>query len=233
MHRLPMERQHKLKAQGLSFNTNGSYISPDNTYVYLGIPKNASSFISRLLYDNKWKLFINDSNHFITRNTYIPTTSVQECFIILRDPIDRWISGITQYLTSFNFKTMLNEEDIAIDLNINQETLNILCDIIDTDDHTLPQHYFFKDLYPHIEKRYFWINDNLKNNILSQYNLIDNDDNAIAINKHNMPDDSIIIRNLLKDKITSHINSDNMIIQRIKDYYVQDYKIIDSVDIIY
>jgi len=233
MHRLPMERQHKLKAQGLSFNTNGSYISPDNTYVYLGIPKNASSFISRLLYDNKWKLFINDSNHFITRNTYIPTTSVQECFIILRDPIDRWISGITQYLTSFNFKTMLNEEDIAIDLNINQETLNILCDIIDTDDHTLPQHYFFKDLYPHIEKRYFWINDNLKNNILSQYNLIDNDDNAIAINKHNMPDDSIIIKNLLKDKITSYINNNANIIQQIKDYYYKDYEIINSVDIIY
>jgi len=228
MHRLPMERQHKLKAQGLLFNTNGSYISPDNTYVYLGIPKNASSFISRLLYDNKWKLFINDSNHFITRNTYIPTTSVQECFIILRDPIDRWISGVTQYLTTFRFAASLNQ-----DIIISQQTLDFLCDIIDVDDHTLPQHYFFDNLYPNMPKTYFWVNKQLKDNILCKYNLDDNNKNAMPVNNNGTPDDSIIIRNLLKDKITSHINSNNMIIQQIKDYYVQDYKIIDSVDIIY
>ena len=230
---LPHERKQMLKKQGLLFNTNGSYISPDNTCVYLGIPKNASSFISRLLYDNKWKLFINDSNHFITRNTYIPTTSVQECFIILRDPIDRWISGITQYLTSFEFETTLNEQEIATDLNISQETLNILCDIIDVDDHTLPQYYFYKDLYPSVQKKYFWVNDNLKNNILSQYNLIDNNNNAISTNNQGMPDDSIIIKNLLKNKIISYVNNNSNIIKRIKDYYVQDYKIINSVDIIY
>jgi len=225
---LPHERKQMLKKQGLLFNTNGSYISPDNTCVYLGIPKNASSFISRLLYDNKWKLFINDSNHFITRNTYIPTTSVQECFIILRDPIDRWISGITQYLTSFRFETSLNQ-----DITISQQTLDILCEIIDVDDHTLPQHYFFDNLYPKVPKTYFWVNEQLKDNILCKYNLIDNNKNAMPVNNNGTPDDSIIIRNLLKDKITSHINSNNMIIQQIKDYYVQDYKIIDSVDIIY
>jgi len=149
---LTYERKQMLKKQGLLYNTNGSYINPDNTIVYISIPKNASSFVSTLLFDNKWNLFINDNNHIITNNTNIPTNNVQECFVILRDPFTRWISGITQYLASFEFETTLNEQEIATDLNISQETLNILCDIIDVDDHTLPQYYFYKDLYPSVQK---------------------------------------------------------------------------------
>ena len=223
---LPYERQQLLKKQGLLFNTNGSYISPDKKTIYCGIPKNASSFIGQLLHYNGWNLFINEEDTLITTNTDMPISDVDNCFVVLRDPFDRWVSGITQYIATFEFDTLLGKDNAITGMDIHPH-------IIDTDDHTLPQHYYFANLHPGVDKTYFWVNKNLKNNMLSFYNLTDNNKTALPTNNEGKPDDSIIIRNILKTKILRYLDHNPLFKQQIINYYKKDYDIIGSVDIIY
>jgi len=66
-------------------------LSPDHRRFLLNIPKNASSYLST------W------SNALAWSPTWcgdLPST-VEETCVILRDPVDRWISGIAQYLNSY------------------------------------------------------------------------------------------------------------------------------------
>jgi len=223
---LPYERQQLLKKQGLLFNTNGSYISPDKKTIYCGIPKNASSFIGQLLHYNGWNLFINEEDTLITTNTDMPISDVDNCFVVLRDPFDRWVSGITQYIATFEFDTLLGKDNAITGMDIHSH-------IIDTDDHTLPQHYYFANLHTGVDKTYFWVNKNLKNNMLSFYNLTDNNKTALPTNNEGKPDDSIIIRNILKTKILRYLDHNPLFKQQIINYYKKDYDIIGSVDIIY
>ena len=223
---LPYERQQLLKKQGLLFNTNGSYISPDKKTIYCGIPKNASSFIGQLLHYNGWNLFINEEDTLITTNTDMPISDVDNCFVVLRDPFDRWVSGITQYIATFEFDTLLGKDNAITGMDIHSH-------IIDTDDHTLPQHYYFANLHTGVDKTYFWVNKNLKNNMLSFYNLTDNNKTALPTNNEGKPDDSTIIRNILKTKILRYLDHNPLFKQQIINYYKKDYDIIGSVDIIY
>ena len=223
---LPYERQQLLKKQGLLFNTNGSYISPDKKTIYCGIPKNASSFIGQLLHYNGWNLFINEEDTLITTNTDMPISDVDNCFVVLRDPFDRWVSGITQYIATFEFDTLLGKDNAITGMDIHSH-------IIDTDDHTLPQHYYFANLHTGVDKTYFWVNKNLKNNMLSFYNLTDNNKTVLPTNNEGKPDDSIIIRNILKTKILRYLDHNPLFKQQIINYYKKDYDIIGSVDIIY
>jgi hypothetical protein len=230
---LPFERQQLLKKQGLLFNTNGSYISPDNKTIYCGIPKNASSFIGQLLQYNGWNLFINEEDTLITTNTDISISEVTNCFVVLRDPYERWVSSITQYLVTFGFSTPSHKDTHAITDMFVPPVMGIITDLVDVDDHTLPQHYYFSNLHNAVDKTYFWVNKNLKNNIISFYNLADNNKTALPVNDEGKPDDSIIIRNILKTKILRHLDHNPSIKQQIINYYKKDYDIIGSVDIIY
>jgi hypothetical protein len=230
---LPYERQQLLKKQGLLFNTNGSYISPDKKTIYHGIPKNASSFIDQLLHSNGWNLFINNEDTLITTNTDMPISEVVNCFVVLRDPFDRWVSGITQYIATFGFDTLLDKDNAITGMAIRSQVMEIITNIIDIDDHTLPQHYYFANLHPGVDKTYFWVNKNLKNNMLSFYNLTDNNKTVLPTNNEGKPDDFTIIRNILKTKILRYLDHNPLFKQQIINYYKKDYDIIGSVDIIY
>jgi hypothetical protein len=136
------------------------------------------------------------------------------------------VSGITQYIATFEFDTLLGKDNAITGMDIHSH-------IIDTDDHTLPQHYYFANLHTGVDKTYFWVNKNLKNNMLSFYNLTDNNKTALPTNNEGKPDDSIIIRNILKTKILRYLDHNPLFKQQIINYYKKDYDIIGSVDIIY
>ena len=66
METLSSERKKKLFNQGLLFNIHGQYLSKDAKSVFLGIPKNASSFMGELLFKNDWNLLQNDEHNIHT-----------------------------------------------------------------------------------------------------------------------------------------------------------------------
>ena len=76
-----MVYQHGLEGDG--------YLSPCEKYFWVKIPKCASTYIEKQLIASNWK----PSNYRqrLDRNEL-------NYFAVLRNPIDRWISGINEYL---------------------------------------------------------------------------------------------------------------------------------------
>jgi len=71
-------------------NVGGGLVSPDGNYFFLSIPKNASVFISSVLRQNDW--------NYSDLSVY----SGPNVFCVIRDPVERWISGMATYIASKN-----------------------------------------------------------------------------------------------------------------------------------
>lgn len=65
-------------------------LSPDHTRFIAGIPKNATSYLGDWALRYGW---------VGTAGRSIP--GIRELIIVLRDPVDRWVSGISQYICTY------------------------------------------------------------------------------------------------------------------------------------
>ena len=114
------------------------WVDKVNNKTYIHIPKNASSFVKGVLIGSGG--FWHHSETLVNSN---------ENLIVLRDPIDRWLSGITQYLHNSC------QIDMPVDLVFEKITF---------DDHTDLQTYFLQgvDL---TSATYMMVDDLLRANI--------------------------------------------------------------------
>ena len=103
-------------------------VDPKLKYAWVNIPKNASSFTQKVLDDNNW---VDVPEDLI--DSMIESSSVKK-LIILRDPLERWISGLTQ----FAFDQHIN----IIDFLDNKSFYKIILSNPVFDDHTEFQHRF-------------------------------------------------------------------------------------------
>lgn len=113
-------------------------ISPDKKYFYLNIPKNSSSFIKKCLGSLGWS--------FDNIRSY-PDAKI---IVALRDPVKRWISGISEYLFMYHTVTI---DNIAEPFNYgflpligDKLGVSLLFERITFDDHTERQCVFLKDI---------------------------------------------------------------------------------------
>lgn len=136
-------------------NVGGGLISPDGNYFFLSIPKNASVFISSVLRQNNWQ--------FSDLSVYHGTN----VFCIIRDPIERWVSGMATYISANLLGENYGSEMFINDYNELVERL--IFDNIVFDDHTTPQ-IEFVNLVPYNKHIEFFLadKDKLLNN-LSEY----------------------------------------------------------------
>ena len=103
-------------------------VDPTLKYAWINIPKNGSSFIQKVLDDNAWNNVPEDLISSIAESP-----SVKK-IVILRDPVERWISGFAQCMSDRN----INIWDLLDDPKfINTIMLNPVYD-----DHTEYQHRF-------------------------------------------------------------------------------------------
>ena len=65
-------------------------VDPTLKYAWINIPKNASSFIQKALDDNKWNDVPDDLINSIAESPNIKK------LVVLRDPVERWISGFAE-----------------------------------------------------------------------------------------------------------------------------------------
>ena len=63
----------------------------DSQYMYINIPKNASSWTKPNLLDHSWEFY-----------NYRTDNLDKQALVVLRDPVDRWISGIAEFLTLYH-----------------------------------------------------------------------------------------------------------------------------------
>ena len=151
------------------FSIGGGMLSADKSYVMINIPKNASSYVSTWLNENGWS-FIDYTHHQDL------VSKVKTVGVILRDPIQRFITGFTQYLVSYIVSPPwhqtsygFNEEDIK---QYGPAIERIMTDVgILFDDHTMPQYYFYESFLPNIQREYFYCNDVLDLTLQKHFNL--------------------------------------------------------------
>lgn len=66
-------------------------IDPSLQYAWIDIPKCASSFIQKVLYDNNWT-----ATHDPVLMDGIKRSPSVKKLVVLRDPVDRWVSGFSE-----------------------------------------------------------------------------------------------------------------------------------------
>ena len=171
----------------------------NKSYTYINIPKNASSYLKACLMGSGQRWVYSD--HFI---------ETEQNLVILRDPIDRWCSGMAQSL--FN--------------SGKESSNNIIFESITFDDHTELQTYFLQgiDLTKTI---FFLVSDNLTKN-LSDW--AEENGNVIAtenISEYNTSrhDD----RDKLKQRFLDAVANYPEYMLKLKKHFEADYKLIESV----
>lgn len=193
------------------YQVGGGMVSPDGTTFWLSIPKNASTFISSVLHQNNW--------HYGNLSTFVGTKVI----CALRDPVDRWISGMATYLTLY-----LLGENYGSDMFIkdyNELTQRLIFDNIVFDDHTTPQVNFVNLVPKTKDIIYFYVDNNSLLDKLSRYLSTPLDYN-LAITNENASDnnyDTKQIKNFLQSKLTDPLK------EKIKMHFKHDYQLLNNV----
>ena len=123
----------------------------DKSITFVHIPKNASSFVKGVL--------IGSGGFWHHSETLINSG---ENLIVLRDPIDRWLSGLATWLTH-----RLPQHTPLTSVRDNSTLLDVLFDTVRQDDHTEQQLFFLQNVDVDRAK-FFLINDTF-NESVSQY----------------------------------------------------------------
>lgn len=115
----PVVYQHGLEGDG--------YLSPCGKYFWVKMHKCASTYIEALLISLNWQV-----SNYRARDDKESLIY----FTVLRDPIERWVSGITEYLR-------LQRKQVS---DLNEFTVKMIFDAMIFDVHTQHQAYFLEDI---------------------------------------------------------------------------------------
>ena len=175
------------------------WVDETRNIAYIHIPKNASSFVKGVLIGARG--FWHHSETSIKCN---------ENLIMLRDPIDRWCSGIAQYL--YNTK-----QDLSIDE---------VFDKITFDDHTDIQTYFLTgvDLS---NATFIKVDENLRSNLsnwMITRGYLTNVNIAYAYNASHSDD-----RATIKTKYAKLVAENPEYMLKLKEHFKTDYELINRV----
>jgi len=153
------------------FGYGSGVIDPDHRRFVLNIPKNASSYVLDWASRYGW--------HAAMLSHY---PDVDEIIVILRDPIERWISGMAQYIRTYILSPhgpngpifpgeTITKHDYTMSAGLFCEQYNdlverLIFDVIDRfDDHVWPQHELIPYAADHVKKTFFCLDQNLDTRI--------------------------------------------------------------------
>lgn len=117
-------------------NVGEGMVSPDQKYFYLNIPKNSSSSIKEVLKTLNWTF------------GHVAEFPDAKIIVALRDPLKRWVSGVTEYLMMYQQGVI----DNIVDPNLydfmpllgDKLGMSLLFDRMTFDDHTERQAIFLQ-----------------------------------------------------------------------------------------
>ena len=220
----------QLKNRGFGYGTGS--LSPDCSQFIVNIPKNASSYMLDWAGRNGWSMSqVGDTCDW---------HKVKEVIVVLRDPLERWISGIAQYLHSYILFVQgpngpifpdepMTKFDSGFDANqfvsdYNQVVERLIFDQINRfDDHVWPQHEFFNNLLPDVSRKYFWLGKDFDHNISCYLNFsrLNNLDKNVSKDNKNMH----ILQQFFKQRFIVRPE----LAERVKKCYAADYQLIKQV----
>ena len=184
------------------------YVNPTSSLKYVNIPKCASTWTRQVFESLGWHMDI-----------YRDHQSIRDLdsIVVLRDPVDRWLSGVCEYFTLYH-------PDIDT-RQFNTAFFELLTDRVAFDDHTDKQVYFIDDL--DLGKCKFFMCDGGYRDKFSAYMTslgVSNTYNQIDY-KHTTS--ASPLRAKFK-KIFEPVLHDSKYMNRIKAYYAEDYELIEK-----
>lgn len=137
---------------GRGYTPGSGVISPEGVFC-LHIPKNASTYLTNLLVNNGWL------------HTHINDSAIVKQIVVLRDPVERWVSGFATYAASWVLGPSYGSDNFNSDFN--ELTERVIFDQLVFDDHTTPQIEFVNQLNTSLDTTCFALNRDLKKNLES------------------------------------------------------------------
>jgi hypothetical protein len=209
------------------FGYGSGMISPNQLIFVVDIPKNASSFVSAWTSQHGWQVGAAHNHEH----------RVAEMIVVLRDPLDRWISGIAQYLNGWilHAKSFYNlahgplehQQHLDADSFIahyNPIVERLIFDNLERyDDHVWPQSEIMENVMPDKPRRFFYITENWEHKLATHLGIPMPQDVDRNQGLHNP--DLHKLQKFFRERINSDPNLEKMIIDR----YDQDYKLIKAV----
>lgn len=214
----------QLASRGYGYGSG--ILSPDHDRFLVNIPKNASSYML------DWA-----NRHGWTSAVVVDSNDIKEIIVCVRDPVQRWVSGVGQYLTSYvlnvtgaySWETGPGPDDQQISgddfiANYNQVVERLLFDnLARLDDHVWPQVAFFENLLPAVPRKFFYIDQDFDQRIGKYlgFDPISNLDRNRADSNPNTHKIQTFIRHRL--------NIRPELEQRVRKAYARDYELIKQV----
>ena len=163
--------------------------------------------------------------------------AIKEMIVCVRDPVQRWISGVGQYLTSYvlnvtgaySWETGPGPDDQQISgddfvANYNPVVERLLFDnLARLDDHVWPQIEFFENLIPTVPRKFFYIDQDFDQRIgkyLGFGPVSDLDSNRADTNPN---------LHKIQTFIRHRLNIRPELEQRVRKAYARDYALIKQV----
>jgi hypothetical protein len=194
----------------------GGMLSPDGKTFVLNIPKNASTYVTNVLRANDWSY--SDIMHIVNaKQGHI------KCVVLLRDPVDRWISGFATYCASYVLGYGYGSEYFMRDYN--DLTERIIFDNLIFDDHTEPQITFVRQLPNQFDKQFILIKGGRERLIKNLSDIVGQELNIPFVDA-NVSEDNYDVKNIadfIRGKITAPLQT------KIFDRYYQDYEMLKQV----
>jgi hypothetical protein len=209
------------------FGYGSGTLSPELSQFIVNIPKNASSYMLDWARRHQWMTTVADDH----------SDTITEMIVILRDPLDRWVSGIVQYLNTYILSVQGPNGPVFPDEpysphnwpmdavqwidGYNQTTERLIFDVVNRfDDHVWPQHEFVENLLPAVKRKYFLLDHNFDAAIADYLGFApysDLDSNS-ASNNANM--------RLLQKFFVDRLQQRPDLAQRVIKAYAKDYELI-------
>jgi len=176
---------------------------------YLNIPKNASTRTTNLLSLAGW--------------SHDTTNLFDTTIILLRDPLERWISGFATYASSYLLGYGYGSDHFVEDYN--ELTERIIFDNIRFDDHTELQSRFVDQVRG--EKVYFKITKNKTDLVNKLSEFIQHDLNSYRVfdNDAELNYDTAHLTKFFRDRVSAN----HELASKIKQCYNKDYQLIETV----
>ena len=182
---------------------------PDSELMYVHIPKNASSWTKPNLLDWKWEFY-----NYHTDNLYH-----KHAMVVLRDPIERWLSGIAEYM-------YLRHRDLDI-AHLSNAFFNLVFDRIAFDDHTDLQVLFLQNL-DLSNCTFFWCDKGYRKNFSDFLNSNGMPNKYHSYNYQHVTKEEPI-RSRFHKIFKQTLENDSKYKQQLQWYFAKDYKLIESV----
>ena len=172
------------------------WVDPTSSLTYIHIPKNASSSVKGCMASNRWQ----HSDTLIKNKQFL---------VVLRDPIDRWCSGIAQF--------QINSKQLELDVAKVFEQITF-------DDHTEQQIYFLQGI--DLNKVTFIMVNNNFNTIFNKWL---NEKGYPSVADTPRFNQSSGIKLELKQKYQQLIDSNPVYMLQLKKHFAADYELINKV----